>query len=173
VKGSTKFQINLSTNGWEKGTQSDMGTDAPTDGPTDRPTDEVSYKGALWRLKNDGQQSLGTFCVIFYELVRPLFMPWRNLSVRVASPWSAIGQACVATPRAAAGTKLTKYAPCEWHGKLQTILNATLVSSLLIKRYHTSALWATQNYYWKNNWYNLTVLISLPSPQCPVGGYRL
>jgi hypothetical protein len=70
VKVSTKFQINTSTNGLEKCTQSDMGMDGQTDGLTDGrtdgqmdrrtdgqteqpinqrtsgPTNEVSYRGA-------------------------------------------------------------------------------------------------------------------------------
>ena len=36
MKVSTKFQINLSINGWEKYTQSDMGTDHLTDGQTNQ-----------------------------------------------------------------------------------------------------------------------------------------
>jgi hypothetical protein len=36
MKVSTKFQINPSTNGLEKCTQSDMGTDGRTDEPTNR-----------------------------------------------------------------------------------------------------------------------------------------
>jgi hypothetical protein len=59
MKVSTKFQINPSTNGREKCTQSDIGTDQPIDGPTDRPTDrrtdgrtdgrmeKVFYRGAM------------------------------------------------------------------------------------------------------------------------------
>jgi hypothetical protein len=48
MKVSTKFQINPSSNGSEKCTQSDMGTD----GPTDRRTNIVSYRGACINFGN-------------------------------------------------------------------------------------------------------------------------
>jgi hypothetical protein len=42
MKVSTKFQINPSTNGFKKCTQSDMGMGRPTDQPKDRPTDRLT-----------------------------------------------------------------------------------------------------------------------------------
>jgi hypothetical protein len=57
IKVSTKFHLNPSTNGWEKCTQSDMGTDHPTNRPTIQRTDEVFYRGACWRLKRESKAS--------------------------------------------------------------------------------------------------------------------
>jgi hypothetical protein len=51
MKVFTKFQINASTNGWEKCIQNDMGTDQPTDRSTDQWTVKSFIEALCSRLK--------------------------------------------------------------------------------------------------------------------------
>jgi hypothetical protein len=62
MKVSTKFQINPSTNGWEKCIQSDMGMDHPTI----HRTDKVFYRGACWRLKNSSRGNKSTTAIYLW-----------------------------------------------------------------------------------------------------------